>query len=410
MCFGTSTDSTSPVHTNTLFVHAGFHPDPATGAVSVPIYQTSTFAQEAPGVNKGYLYSRMGNPTRDAVEEAVAAIEGARHCVLFSSGVAAIDAVLRTLQKGDEVLAACDLYGGTYALFTTMWRKFGLAFQFVDTGCPAQVEERITPSTRLIWMETPTNPLMKVADIEAIGQIARRHNVLLCVDNTFASPALQHPLALGAHIVVHSATKYLAGHSDVVQGAVVTDDAALFKELAFIQRTCGAIPGPMDCFLTLRGIRTLGLRMERHCRNAAAVAHFLRAHPDVKAVYWPGFPDHPSYPIAKRQMKDFGGMVSFELLDGSPERAIKLATSTRLFTLGVSLGGVESLINHPASMTHACVPREERLQNGLSDGLLRLSVGIEDAEDLVADLAAAIQAAVGLPTPPLKNGETSVAM
>eukprot|EP00667_Euglena_gracilis_P011159 EG_transcript_11384 len=408
MCFGNS-ESAPSVHTNTLFVHAGSHPDPSTGAVSTPIFQTATFTQEAPGVNKGYLYSRLSNPTRTALEEAIAVIEGAQHCVVFSSGMAAIDAVVRTLRAGDEVIAGTDLYGGTYPLFTSMWAKFGLSFQFVDTGCPELVEERITSNTRLIWIETPSNPLTKVTDIEAIGQIARRHNVLLCVDNTFASPALQHPLALGAHIVVHSVTKYLAGHSDVVQGAVVTDDAALHSELTFIQKTAGAIPGPMDCFLTLRGIRTLGLRMERHCRNAAAVAHFLRDHPDVKAVHWPGFPDHPSYPIAKRQMKDFGGMVSFELLDGSAETAARLATNTKVFALGVSLGGVESLINHPVTMTHTAIPREERLRNGLTDGLLRLSVGIEDAEDLVADLAAAIQAAVGKSTPSPSNEPTAVA-
>eukprot|EP00667_Euglena_gracilis_P011043 EG_transcript_11253 len=377
----------------TRFVHAGSHPDPSTGAIMTPIFQSSTFVQEAPAVNKGYDYSRAGNPTRSALEEALASIEGGKFGLAFGSGIAATDAILKLLKQGDEVIAASDMYGGTYRLFSKIFSKFGLTFHYVDMTDLSQVEAKVNPNTRLIWTETPTNPLMNISDIRAIADVAHRHGLLLCVDNTFASPALQNPLALGADIVMHSATKYLGGHSDVVLGAVVVNDPQLREDLHFIQKSSGAIPGPMDCFLVLRGIKTLGVRMERHSKNGAAVAHFLRGHPAVKKVFWPGFEDHPGHAVARRQMKDFGGMISFELRDDSVERTMALLSGTKVFTLAESLGGVESLINHPATMTHASIPREERVRNGLSDMLIRLSVGIEDPDDLVADLESAIQQA-----------------
>lgn len=374
----------------TKIIHAGAEPDPSTGAIMTPIYQTSTYVQAAPGQHKGYEYARSQNPTRKALEDALAVIENGQYGLAFSSGVAATDAVIKLLSPGDEVIAANDMYGGTYRLFTKVFEKFGIKFIFVDTTNPGNVEAAITSHTKLIWIETPTNPLMNISDIAAIAILAKKGAALLCVDNTFASPYLQNPLDHGADIVMHSATKYLGGHSDVIQGALVMNDTSLRDRLHFIQKSCGAVPGPMDCFLVLRGIKTLHVRMQRHCENGAAIAHYLRSHPKVQRVYWPGFEDNAGYAIAKRQMRDFGGMISFTLKDDSMEAANKVLSSTKLFSLAESLGGVESLINHPASMTHASIPREERIKNGLTDGLMRLSVGIEDAGDLIEDLKKAI--------------------
>ena len=374
----------------TKFIHAGAEPDPSTGAIMTPIYQTSTYVQEAPGKNKGFEYARSQNPTRKALEEALAVIENGKFGLAFGSGVAATDAVMKLLTPGDEVIAASDMYGGTYRLFTKIYERFGIVFKYVDMGVAENIRPLITPKTKLIWMETPTNPLMNIADIAAVTAIGKAHGVLVCVDNTFASPYLQNPLDLGADLVMHSVTKYLGGHSDVIQGALVMNDPALREQLYFIQKSCGAVPGPMDCFLVLRGIKTLHVRMQRHCENGAAIAQHLRKHPKVGKVYWPGFTDHPNHDIAKKQMRDFGGMISFELKDNSVENATRVLSSTKLFALAESLGGVESLINHPASMTHASIPREERIKNGLSDSLIRLSVGIEDVDDLIADLDQAI--------------------
>ncbi len=374
----------------TKFIHAGAEPDPSTGAIMTPIYQTSTYVQSAPGVNKGFEYARSQNPTRFALENALAIIENGKFGLAFSSGVAATDAVIKLLSPGDEVIAANDMYGGTYRLFTKVFEKFGIKFIYVNTGDPANVQAAVTAKTKLIWIETPTNPLMNITDISAIAVIAKKAGAILCVDNTFASPYLQNPLDLGADIVMHSSTKYLGGHSDVIQGALIMNDQELRDQLFFIQKSCGAVPGPMDCFLVLRGIKTLHVRMKQHCENGNIIAHFLRNHPKIEKVYWCGFEDHHNYDIAKKQMRGFGGMMSFTLKDSSPEAAKKVLTSTKLFSLAESLGGVESLINHPASMTHASIPREERIKNGLSDGLIRLSVGIEDAEDLVEDLKQAI--------------------
>jgi len=374
----------------TKFIHAGAEPDPSTGAIMIPIYQTSTYVQEAPGKNKGFEYARSQNPTRKALEEALAVIENGKFGLAFSSGVAATDAVIKLLSPGDEVIAANDMYGGTYRLFTKVFEKFGIKFIYVDTSNPANISRAISSNTKLIWLETPTNPLMNITDIKAVAAIARPNKILVCVDNTFASPYLQNPLDLGADIVMHSSTKYLGGHSDVIQGALVMNDKDLREQLYFIQKSCGAVPGPMDCFLVLRGIKTLHVRMKQHCENGAAVAHWLKQHVRVGRVYWPGFEDSAGYAIAKQQMRGFGGMISFELKDNSVEAAMKVLSSTRIFSLAESLGGVESLINHPASMTHASIPREERIKNGLSDSLIRLSVGIEDAEDIIADLKQAI--------------------
>lgn len=374
----------------TKYIHAGSHPDPSTGAIMTPVYQTSTYVQEAPGVNKGYEYARSQNPTRTALEEALAVIENGKFGLAFSSGVAATDAVIKLLNPGDEVICANDMYGGTYRLFTKVFERFGIVFRYVDTTSAANVEAAVTPKTKLIWLETPTNPLMNITDIAAVAAISKAHKLILVVDNTFASPALQNPLDLGADIVMHSATKYLGGHSDVIQGALVMNDVELRDKLYFIQKSCGAVPGPMDCFLVLRGIKTLGVRMKAHCENGNRIAHWLKDHPKVSKVYWPGFEDHAGYAVASKQMKGFGGMISFELKNDSVEEAKRVLSSTHLFSLAESLGGVESLINHPASMTHASIPREERIKNGLSDSLIRLSVGIEDADDLVEDLAKAI--------------------
>lgn len=374
----------------TKFIHAGAEPDPSTGAIMTPIFQTSTYVQEAPGVNKGFEYARSQNPTRKALEEALAIIENGKFGLAFSSGVAATDAVIKLLAPGDEVICANDMYGGTYRLFTKVFERFGIVFNYVDTTNTKNVSDAITSKTKLVWLETPTNPLMNITDIAAIASITKEKNILLAVDNTFASPALQNPLDLGADIVMHSVTKYLGGHSDVIQGALVMNDADLREKLYFIQKSCGAVPGPMDCFLVLRGIKTLGVRMKAHCENGTKIAHWLRSHPKIAKVYWPGFEDHPGYAVAKKQMKDFGGMISFELKNDSVEEARRVLSSTHLFSLAESLGGVESLINHPASMTHASIPREERIKNGLSDSLIRLSVGIEDADDLIEDLNKAI--------------------
>jgi cystathionine beta-lyase/cystathionine gamma-synthase len=370
----------------TKYIHAGMEPDPSTGAIMTPIYQTSTYVQEAPGVNKGFEYARSQNPTRKALEEAYAQIENGKYGLAFSSGVAATDAVIKLLSPGDEVIAANDMYGGTYRLFSKVFEKFNIKFTYIDTTNIQEVEKAVSSSTKLIWIETPTNPLMNITDIEAVAKIAKANNAWLCVDNTFASPYLQNPLDLGADIVMHSATKYLGGHSDVIQGCLIINDDSLREQLYFIQKSSGAVPGPMDCFLVLRGIKTLHLRMQRHCENGKKIAHWLRNHPAVAKVYWCGFEDHPNYAIAKKQMRDFGGMLSFELKTDTIEAAKKVLSSTHLFSLAESLGGVESLINHPASMTHASIPREKRIANGLSDTLIRLSVGVEDADDLIADL------------------------
>ena len=374
----------------TKFIHAGSHPDPSTGAIMTPVYQTSTYVQEAPGVNKGFEYARSQNPTRKALEEAFALIENGKHGLAFSSGVAATDAVIKLLSPGDEVICANDMYGGTSRLFTKVFERFGIVFRYVDTTFPGNVESALSAKTKLVWLEIPTNPLMNISDIAAIAAITGPRKILLAVDNTFASPALQNPLDLGADIVMHSVTKYLGGHSDVIQGALMMNDDDLRERLYFLQKSCGAVPGPMDCFLVLRGIKTLGVRMKAHSENGKVIANWLRHHPKVAKVYWPGFEDHPGYAMAKKQMKDFGGMISFELKNDSVEEARRVLSSTHLFSLAESLGGVESLINHPASMTHASIPREERIKNGLSDSLIRLSVGIEDADDLVEDLNKAI--------------------
>lgn len=374
----------------TKLIHAGATPDPSTGAIMTPIYQTSTYVQEAPGVNKGFEYARSQNPTRKALEEAFAIIENGKFGLAFSSGVAATDAVIKLLAPGDEVICGNDMYGGTYRLFTKVFEKFGIKFHYVDLGNVDTIQQYINGNTKLIWLETPTNPLMNISDITAVSALAKKQNILVCVDNTFASPYLQNPLDLGADIVMHSVTKYLGGHSDVIQGCLMMNDANLREKLYFIQKSCGAVPGPMDCFLVLRGIKTLGVRMKAHCENGKIIANWLRNHPKVAKVYWPGFEDHPGHAIAKKQMRDFGGMISFELKNDSVEEARRVLSSTHLFSLAESLGGVESLINHPASMTHASIPREERIKNGLSDSLIRLSVGIEDAEDLIEDLNKAI--------------------
>jgi len=374
----------------TKYIHAGAEPDPSTGAIMTPIYQTSTYVQDAPGKNKGYEYARSQNPTRTALEKAFAEIENGKYALAFSSGVAATDAVIKLLQPGDEVICGNDMYGGTYRLFTKVFEKFGIKFIYVDTKNISNISAAVTSKTKLVWLETPTNPLMNITDIAAVAAITKPKNILLTVDNTFASPYLQTPLDLGADIIMHSVTKYIGGHSDVIQGSLMMNDAELRDKLYFIQKSCGAVPGPMDCFLVLRGIKTLHVRMQRHCENGAIIAHWLRKHPKVAKVYWPGFEDHPGHAVAKKQMSDFGGMLSFELKNNSVEEAMRVLSSTKLFSLAESLGGVESLINHPATMTHASIPREERIKNGLSDSLIRLSVGIEDADDLAEDLKQAI--------------------
>lgn len=374
----------------TKAIHAGVAPDPSTGAIMTPIFQTSTYVQESPGKHKGYAYARGQNPTRDALQASMAALENAKYAYCFSSGVAATDTVLKTLRPGDEVLASDDLYGGTYRIFMRIFANFGLSFKYVKMQNAESLRQHITEKTKLIWIETPSNPLMNIIDIEAVVKIAKEKGLLVCADNTFATPYLQNPLDLGADIVLHSATKYLGGHSDVVMGALMTNNESLAEQFKFIQNSCGAVPGPQDSFLMLRGIKTLHLRVERHCQNGEKIANYLKNHPKVGHVYWPGFPSHPNHDIAKKQMRGFGGMISFTLKNDSVEQAIKTMESFELFSLAESLGGVESLVCHPASMTHASIPKEERMKAGLSDSLIRLSVGVEDADDLIADLAKAI--------------------
>ncbi|GAB5527352.1 MAG: cystathionine gamma-synthase [Roseivirga sp.] len=374
----------------TKAVHAGVKPDPTTGAIMTPIYQTSTYVQRSPGDHKGFEYSRTQNPTRFALQDSIAALENAKHGLVFGSGLAAIDAVLKLLKPGDEVIGGNDLYGGTYRLFTQIFADFGVRFHFVDMEDISNIESYINQNTKLIWLETPTNPMMSIIDIKGAAIIAKKHKVWLGVDNTFATPFLQTPLDLGADIVMHSVTKYLGGHSDVVMGALVVNNDVLNDKLTFIQKASGAVAGPQDCFLVLRGIKTLHLRMERHCENGRKVAEYLRNHPKVGKVYWPGFEDHPNHKVAKAQMNDFGGMVSFTLTEDNKEESFRIMERFKLFVLAESLGGVESLSNHPASMTHASVPKEEREKVGLLDSLIRLSVGVEDIDNLLTDLEQAI--------------------
>jgi cystathionine beta-lyase len=375
---------------NTKTIHGNQQHDSATGAVMPPIYQTSTYAQSSPGKHKGYEYSRTANPTRTALENAFASIENGNYGLAFGSGLAAIDTVLKLLKPGDEVVSTNDLYGGSYRIFTKIFENFGIKFHFIGMENAANIEKFITKNTKLIWVETPTNPMMNIIDIEAVAKVAKKHKVLLTVDNTFATPYLQQPLNLGADIVMHSATKYLGGHSDVVMGALVVKDKELADKLYFIQNSCGAVCGPMDSFLVLRGIKTLHVRMQRHCENGKLVAEFLANHPKIEKVYWPGFENHPNHEIAKKQMHDFGGMVSFVTKGNNIKDAFKIVENLKIFTLAESLGGVESLCGHPASMTHASIPKEEREKTGVVDSLIRLSVGIEDKADLIADLEQAL--------------------
>ncbi len=374
----------------TKAIHAGADPDPSTGAIMTPIFQTSTYVQESPGTNKGYGYARGKNPTREALQKNIAALENGKHCVCFSSGMGATDAVMKLLSPGDEVITGDDLYGGTYRLFTKIFEKYGIKFHFVNLTDANNIKQYVNSKTKLIWAETPTNPTMQIIDIEACSKIAKENNLILVVDNTFASPYLQNPLALGADIVMHSVTKYLGGHSDVVMGALITNDDKLHEQIYFILNSCGANPGPMDSFLVMRGIKTLHLRMERHCYNGRKIAEFLKSHPKIEKVYWPGFPEHPNHQIAKKQMRDFGGMISIVLKGANLEQTFKIASSFKVFSLAESLGGVESLVNHPATMTHASIPKEEREKSGVVENLLRLSVGVEDVDDLIDDLKQAL--------------------
>lgn len=374
----------------TIAIHAGAEPDPSTGAIMTPIYQTSTYVQESPGKNKGYGYARGKNPTREALQKNIAALENGKHCICFSSGMGATDAVMKLLRPGDEVITGDDLYGGSYRMFTKIFENYGIKFHFINLSNAENIAKHVNKNTKLIWAETPTNPTMQIIDIEACSKIAKSNNIILAVDNTFASPYLQNPLALGADIVMHSVTKYLGGHSDVVMGALVMNDDKLHEQLYFILNSCGANPGPMDCFLVMRGIKTLHLRMERHCYNGRKIAEFLKTHPKIEKIYWPGFTDHPNHNIAKKQMRDFGGMISIVLKDADLDKTFKIASSFKVFSLAESLGGVESLINHPATMTHASIPKTERDKAGVVENLLRLSVGVEDVEDLIDDLKQAL--------------------
>ncbi|RPG82115.1 MAG: cystathionine gamma-synthase [Crocinitomicaceae bacterium TMED135] len=376
---------------NTKVIHAGVHPDTATGAIMTPIYQTSTYVQEEIGLHKGFEYSRTGNPTRATLENNLAAIEGGKYGACFGSGLAAIDAVIKMLEPGDEVISTNDLYGGSYRIFTTIFEKYGINFHFVNMLDINNIKEKINSKTKLIWVETPTNPMMNIIDVKAVCDIAKSNNILVGVDNTFATPYLQTPLDLGADIVMHSVTKYLGGHSDVVMGALVTNDNKIAEEMYRIQNSSGAVCGPMDSFLVLRGIKTLHLRMQRHCENGEKVALYLENHPKVDTVYWPGLKTHPNHNIAKSQMKGFGGMISFTLVGDQLESAKSVVSKTELFTLAESLGGVESLIGHPSTMTHASIPSEERIKSGVVDSLIRLSVGIEDISDLINDLEIALK-------------------
>ena len=375
---------------NTKVIHAGVEPDPATGAIMTPIYQTSTYVQDEIGKHKGYEYSRTGNPTRSALESSIAHIENGKYGACFGSGLAAIDCVIKMLNPGDEVISTNDLYGGSYRIFRTIFEKYGIKFHFVDMLNINNVKDKINDNTKLIWIETPTNPMMNIIDIKAIVQLVNHSDVMVGVDNTFATPYLQKPLDLGADIVMHSVTKFLGGHSDIVMGALATKSDEIAEEMYRIQNSSGAVCGPMDSFLVLRGIKTLHLRVQRHSENGKVIAEFLQSHPIVDRVYWPGFETHPNHDVARSQMSGFGGMVSFTLKGDSLEKAKEVVSKTRLFTLAESLGGVESLIGHPSTMTHASIPREERLKSGVKDSLIRLSVGVEDAEDLVKDLENAL--------------------
>ncbi len=377
-------------HIETNVLHAGIEPDPSTGAIMTPIFQTSTYVQSAPGEHKGYEYARTQNPTRDVLQKNIAVLEQMNHGLCFSTGMGAVDACIKLLSPGDEVIATNDLYGGSYRIFTTIFAKMGIKFHFVDMSNPDNVKAVITANTKMIWVETPTNPLLRIIDIEAVSAIGHEANAIVVVDNTFSSPYLQNPSLWGADIVMHSATKYINGHSDVVMGILCVNDSELHQRLAFIQNTCGATPGPQDCFLVLRGIKTLHIRMQRHCENGRSIAEFLNNHPKVDLVYWPGFESHPNHSVAAKQMRDFGGMISFTLKGDNMDDAVSVLKKTELFSLAESLGGVESLIGHPASMTHGSIPREERLKNGLKDSLIRLSVGIEHIDDLIEDLKQAI--------------------
>jgi len=374
----------------TKAIHAGQEPDPSTGAVMTPIYQTSTYWQKAPGDNQGYEYSRGTNPTRHALEGCLAALENASYALAFSSGMGATDAVMKLLSPGDEVITGNDLYGGSYRIFTKVFANYGIKFHFIDLTDPNNILSYVNSNTKLIWVETPTNPTMQVVDIEAVAKISKAHNLKLVVDNTFASPYLQNPIDLGADIVMHSVTKYIGGHSDVVMGALMLNDEETYKKLWFIYNACGATPGPMDSFLVLRGIKTLHLRMKAHCENGRKVAEFLKAHPKIDKIYWPGFEDHPNHAVAAKQMLDFGGMISITIKDATLEDTFKVASSFKVFTLAESLGGVESLVNHPATMTHGSIPKEVREKVGVVDSLLRLSVGVENIDDLLEDLDQAL--------------------
>jgi cystathionine gamma-lyase len=374
----------------TKVIHAGIEPDPSTGAIMTPIFQTSTYVQDSPGNHKGFEYARTQNPTRSALEKNLAAIENGKDAICFSSGLAAQDAVMKLLSSGDEILSTNDLYGGSYRQMVRVYGKFGIQARFISFDDIDEVERSIHPNTKLLWIETPTNPMLNIVDIKAICDIAKKKGIMTCVDNTFASPYLQNPLDLGADIVLHSATKYLGGHSDVVHGCLIVNDEKIATDIRFLQNACGAVPGPQDCFLVLRGIKTLHIRVREACSNAEKIAHFLKNHPKVDKVYWPGFEEHPGHAIAKKQMRHFGAMVSFDVKGGKTEDALKILSGTHLFSLAESLGGVESLIGHPSSMTHASIPREQRLKVGLTDSLIRLSVGIEDVDDLIEDLKNAL--------------------
>ena len=375
----------------TKTIHAGQKTDPSTGAIMTPIYQTSTYKQDSPGDFKGYEYSRTGNPTRTALENNLAALENGKYGLCFGSGLAAIDAIIKLLKPGDEVISTNDLYGGTYRIFNSIFENYGIKFHFIGMDDSSQIKSHINENTKMLWAETPTNPMLNIIDINKLSSISKENGLILVVDNTFATPYLQKPLDLGADIVMHSLTKYMGGHSDVVMGAAICKDEKIAEKLFFIQNSCGAVAGPMDCFLVLRGIKTLHVRMLRHCENASVIANYLNEHPKVDTVYWPGLTNHPNHHVAKSQMNDFGGMISFNLKGNKLQDAVKLVSSTKFFTLAESLGGVESLCGHPASMTHAAIPKNEREQTGVVDSLIRLSVGIEDIEDLIQDLEEALQ-------------------
>ena len=374
----------------TKTIHAGQKPDKSTGAIMTPIYQTSTYIQESPGKHNGYEYSRTGNPTRSALERNIAGLESGKYGLCFGSGLAAIDAIIKLLNPGDEVISTNDLYGGSYRIFTKIFAKYNIKFHFVDMSDLNNISKLISSKTKMLWTETPTNPMLNIVDISALSKVAKKHDLIFVVDNTFATPYLQRPIEHGADIVMHSLTKYMGGHSDVVMGAIVCNDDDIAEKLYFIQNSCGAVPGPMDSFLVLRGIKTLHVRMQRHCDNAKEIAEFLNKHPKIQTVYYPGLTTHKNHEIAKLQMKDFGGMMSFSLKGDNLDDAIKIVSNTHFFTLAESLGGVESLCGHPATMTHAAIPKEERLKSGVTDSLIRLSVGIEDVDDLIYDLKSSL--------------------